>query len=143
MRWCSSRTARCWAAIPAARSGCGPGALWARAGAPYWVGEHLFRRDAAYLLSREDVLCRTDFAGGGFYGGWYMDFHSAGGMKEAKYRRCAYTLTAISSLSALLQGEAGGKDAQGGPRPRGRKAAREKARATVEELRSMKMFEAR
>ena len=43
---------------------------------------------------------------------------------------------------ASLQGEAGSQNAQGNPRPGEQKAAREKAKAVVEELRSMKLKEA-
>lgn len=50
-----------------------------------WVGSlpgmrESRRMDTAYLLSQEDVLRHTDFADGGFYGGWYMDFHPAEGI---------------------------------------------------------------
>ena len=41
-----------------------------------------------------------------------------------------------------FQGEAGGKDAQGNPRPGEQKAAREKAKAVVAQLREMKLKKA-
>ncbi len=63
---------------------------------------------------------------------------------QAKYQRCTvHFYRNVFSGHASLQGEAGGKDAQGGPRPgKQEKAAREKAKAVVEELRSMKLKEA-
>lgn len=50
-----------------------------------WVGSLPGKRESrrmntAYLLSQEDVLRHTNFADGGFYGGWYMDFHPAEGI---------------------------------------------------------------
>ena len=50
-----------------------------------WVGSlpgkrESRRMDTAYLLSGEDVRAGAAFADGGFYGGWYMDFHPAEGL---------------------------------------------------------------
>lgn len=61
---------------------------------------------------------------------------------EAKYQRCTVHFYRNVFWTSPAQGEAGGKDAQAVHAQESKKAAREKAKAVVEELRSMKLKEA-
>lgn len=54
-----------------------------------WVGSLPGKRESRrmateYMLAGEDVRRHTQFADGGFYGGWYMDFHPAEGIGSAE-----------------------------------------------------------
>ncbi len=54
-----------------------------------WVGSLPGKRESRrmateYMLAGEDVRSHTQFADGGFYGGWYMDFHPAEGIGSAE-----------------------------------------------------------
>ena len=46
------------------------------------------RIDTEYLLRGEDLRTGKNFPDGAFYGGWYMDFHPAGGMHDTGEDNC-------------------------------------------------------
>lgn len=46
------------------------------------------RMEAAYRLRDADLLENTQFPDGAFYGGWYMDFHPAGGIWDSQKASC-------------------------------------------------------
>lgn len=46
------------------------------------------RMETEYRLRGEDLLGARRFPDGAFYGGWYMDYHPAGGMHDAHEENC-------------------------------------------------------
>jgi hypothetical protein len=46
------------------------------------------RMEAAYRLRDVDLLENSRFPDGAFYGGWYMDFHPAGGIRDSQKANC-------------------------------------------------------
>ena len=58
-----------------------------------WLGSLPGKRESRrmvtdYLLRGEDLQTGKTFPDGAFYGGWYMDFHPAGGMHDAGEDNC-------------------------------------------------------
>jgi len=58
-----------------------------------WLGSIPGKRESRrmrteYWLTQEDILTGRSFQDGGFYGGWYMDSHPAGGMNEPEEENC-------------------------------------------------------
>lgn len=52
-----------------------------------WIGSVPGKRESRrmiteYELTKEDILTGKQFEDGAFYGGWYMDFHPAGGLNS-------------------------------------------------------------
>lgn len=52
-----------------------------------WIGSIPGKRESRrmiteYELTKEDILTNRQFEDGAFYGGWYMDFHPAGGLNS-------------------------------------------------------------
>lgn len=52
-----------------------------------WIGSIPGKRESRrmmteYELSMDDILMQRQFEDGAFYGGWYMDFHPAGGLNS-------------------------------------------------------------
>lgn len=57
-----------------------------------WIGNIPGKRESRrmiteYMLRGEDILENRHFEDGAFYGGWYMDFHPAGGL-NSKEKNC-------------------------------------------------------
>ena len=58
-----------------------------------WIGSLPGKRESRrmeteYLLQERDILEGSQFPDAAFYGGWYMDFHPAGGIRDSDEANC-------------------------------------------------------
>lgn len=58
-----------------------------------WIGNIPGKRESrrmetAYLLTADDLLHQNQFSDAAFYGGWYMDFHPVGGIRDSGEENC-------------------------------------------------------
>ncbi len=61
-----------------------------------WVGNFPGKRESRrietdYILKEEDTRTEKTFFDGAFYGGWYVDMHPSGGVKDRMSENCVQT----------------------------------------------------